>query len=222
MHGPASRFIAACSNLTSRYLYYAIYSSFVYVRFRGEYSVDGIQLHGQPNTGWADLMEVAGWCLWNYVCIMHIGAATARVARVRTLPTFGILTWDPPKFCSKVLIHYTMDPTIFSTPAAPLIMHDVTSVQSWRVDRLFWVLGWEEPWHSGRADVSETRRARVRFLVSAAAGRRSSALSTLNYCVYSLVGAVLCLASNHGIACALRLGLTQPVTDFWGWQMSSS
>ena len=32
--------------------------------------------------------------------------------------------WDsnmgPPKFCSKVLIHYTMDPTIFSTPAAPL------------------------------------------------------------------------------------------------------
>ena len=24
----------------------------------------------------------------------------------------------------------------------------------------------------------------------------------------------LCLASNHGIACALRLGSTQPVTDF--------
>ena len=28
---------------------------------------------------------------------------------------------------------------------------------------------------------------------------------------YSLVGAVLCLASNHGIACARRLGPTQPV-----------
>ena len=39
---------------------------------------------------------------------------------------------------------------------------------------------------------------------------------------YSLNGAVLCLASNHGIACALRLGLTKPVTIFWGWQMSSS
>ena len=28
--------------------------------------------------------------------------------------------------------------------------------------------------------------------------------------------------SNHGIAFALRLGPTQPVTDFWGWQMISS
>ena len=54
--------------------------------------------------------------------LLSIGAATARVARVRTLPTFGILTWDPPKFCSKVLIHYTMDPTIFSTPAAPMLL----------------------------------------------------------------------------------------------------
>ena len=27
---------------------------------------------------------------------------------------------------------------------------------------------------------------------------------------------VLCLASNHGIACALRLGPTPLVTDFWG------
>ena len=26
---------------------------------------------------------------------------------------------------------------------------------------------------------------------------------------------VLCLVSNHGIACAVRLGPTQPVTDFW-------
>ena len=29
--------------------------------------------------------------------IFCIGAATARVARVLTLPTFGNLTWDPPK-----------------------------------------------------------------------------------------------------------------------------
>ena len=63
------------------------------------------------------------------IAIVGIGAATARVARVRTLPTFGILTWDPPpKFCSKVLIHYTMDPTIFSTPAAPLNLWDVQHV----------------------------------------------------------------------------------------------
>ena len=60
---------------------------------------------------------------------MAIGAATARVARVRTLPTFGILTWDPQKFCSKVLIHYTMDPTIFSTPAAPLRMAPQSRLQ---------------------------------------------------------------------------------------------
>ena len=58
--------------------------------------------------------------LYHFSSSIIIGAATARVARVRTLPTFGILTWDPPKFCSKVLIHYLLDPTIFSTPAAPL------------------------------------------------------------------------------------------------------
>ena len=60
--------------------------------------------------------------------------------------------------------------------------------------------------------------AGVQFLVSAAAGRHSSALSTLNYCVVLTrwCCAVLCPASNHGIACALRLGPTQPVTDFWG------
>ena len=57
---------------------------------------------------------------FDFSSVATIGAATARVARVRTLPTFGILTWDP-KICSKVLIHYTMDPTIFSTPAAPLV-----------------------------------------------------------------------------------------------------
>ena len=53
----------------------------------------------------------------------------------------------------------------------------------------------------------------LRVLVSAAAGRRLSAFSTLNYC---LVGAVLRLASSHGIACALQLEPTQPVTFFWG------
>ena len=50
--------------------------------------------------------------------------------------------------------------------------------------------------------------------------RRSSLISIehaeLLSCTSSLVGAVLCLASNHGIACALRLGPTQPVTNFWG------
>ena len=130
-----------------------------------------------------------------------------------------------------------------------------------------------------------TRRAAgVRFLISAAAGRRSSALSTLNYCVVVLRSLVLCCAwlvyvtmalhvhpvaylgfqkggprvrwtlytahtrgtkfsnfftmlnkllpkEGHGrfgqgvnthCVHALLLGPTQPVTDFWGRQMSSS
>ena len=33
---------------------------------------------------------------------------------------------------------------------------------------------------------------------------------------------VLCLASNPRIARALRLGPTRPVTNFWGWRISSS
>ena len=70
----------------------------------------------------------------------------------------------------------------------------------------------EGRWPRGRADVSEP--GGPGFDVSAAAGRRSSALSTLNYCVVLPQGAVLYLASNHGIACARRLGPTQPVTDF--------
>ena len=49
-----------------------------------------------------------------------IGAATARVARVRTLPTSENPEWIRPILCSKVLIHYNLDPTIFSTPAVPL------------------------------------------------------------------------------------------------------
>ena len=32
---------------------------------------------------------------------------------------------------------------------------------------------------------------------------------------YSLVGAVLCMDSNHVFSCALQLGPTQPITDFW-------
>ena len=75
-----------------------------------------------------------------------IGAATARVAQVQTLPTFilllllyfiGILTWEagthPKLFCSKVLIHYTMDPTIFSTLAAPWVQPQLSGqYYTWR------------------------------------------------------------------------------------------
>ena len=32
-----------------------------------------------------------------FVRVSSMGAATARVARVRSRPTFGNLTWDPPK-----------------------------------------------------------------------------------------------------------------------------
>ena len=57
---------------------------------------------------------------------------------------------------------------------------------------------------SGIADFSiGTRKAGVRVFVSAAArGRRSSLISIqhaeLMHAQYSLVGAVLCLARNHG------------------------
>ena len=53
-----------------------------------------------------------------------IGAATARVAWVRTLPTFENLTWTRQILCSEVLIHYNLDPTNFSTPVAPLDLVD--------------------------------------------------------------------------------------------------
>ena len=43
-------------------------------------------------------------------CVDFIGASTARVARVRTLPTFGNPTWTRPKFCSEVIIDYTPGP----------------------------------------------------------------------------------------------------------------
>ena len=81
---------------------------------------------------------------------------------------------------------------------------------------------WEGRWPSGRANVSEpggpgfdssSRQPQV------VAHQHWASWITAQY---SLVGALLCLASNHGIACALRLGPIQSVTDFWGWQMSSS
>ena len=47
--------------------------------------------------------------------VVPIGAATAQVARVRTLPTFENLTYGTrPKLCSKVLIHYNLDLSINS------------------------------------------------------------------------------------------------------------
>ena len=69
-------------------------------------------------------------------------------------------------------------------------------------------------WPSGRVQLQNPE---VRGLIprSAATGRRSSALSTLNL-LRSTPSSVLCLASNHGIAYALRLRPTRPVTDFWG------
>ena len=80
----------------------------------------------------------------------------------------------------------------------------------------------EGRWPRGRADVSEPGGPGFDSSSRQPKGRCSSALSTLNYCVVLPRCAVLCLASNHGIACALRLEPTQPVTDFWGWHMSSS
>ena len=69
-------------------------------------------------------------------------------------------------------------------------------------------------WPSGRVDFSKPGGPGfMKFLVSAAAGRRSSALSTLNYFVVRTppVG-VVCARLVTRAACALRLGPTQPVT----------
>ena len=53
--------------------------------------------------------------------------------------------------------------------------------------------------------------AGVRFLVSAAANRRSSALITLNYCLVLPRGAVLCLASNQALHVHCGLGQLSPL-----------
>ena len=68
------------------------------------------------------------WWQWHHVA--PIGTATARVARVWTLPTFGNPTWTRPILCNKVLIHYYLDPTIFSTPVVPWVASYMVSEQS--------------------------------------------------------------------------------------------
>ena len=55
----------------------------------------------------------------------RMGAATAGVARVQILSTFENPTWIRPILCSEVVIHYYLDPTILSTPVAPLGPHDL-------------------------------------------------------------------------------------------------
>ena len=55
-------------------------------------------------------------------------------------------------------------------------------------------------------------------------GSRRSSLISIEHAelLGSTPSLMLCLASNHGIACALWLGSTQPVTNFYGSRMSSS
>ena len=60
--------------------------------------------------------------------------------------------------------------------------------------------------------------AGVRFLVSSLISIEHAA-ELLRIVLPRWCCAVACawlVSSNHGIACALRLGPTQPVTDFWG------
>ena len=49
-------------------------------------------------------------------------------------------------------------------------------------------------------------------------GNRRSSLISIEHAelLRSTPSLVLCRAGNYGIACALRLGPTQSVTDFWG------
>ena len=55
--------------------------------------------------------------------LCHITGCMGLESGVLTLPTFENLTWIHPVMCFEVLIHYYyLDPTIFSTPAAPLHM----------------------------------------------------------------------------------------------------
>ena len=66
-------------------------------------------------------------------------------------------------------------------------------------------------WPSGRADFSESEGPEFE---SSSRQRRRSSLISIEH------AELLVLAvpgySNHGIACALRLGSTRPVTDFLG------
>ena len=71
------------------------------------------------NHKWKTPLPLHAACL---PCNPVLGAATARVAQVRTLPNFENLTWDPAKIVKRslLLINYNLDATIFPTPAAPL------------------------------------------------------------------------------------------------------
>ena len=77
-------------------------------------------------------------------------------------------------------------------------------------------------WPRGRLDVLEPGVAGVRFLVSAAAGRRSSALSTLKL-LRSTPSLVQCCVWLVTVAWHVHRGMgrLEPVTDFWGQQMGS-
>ena len=78
-------------------------------------------------------VRLFNYCVFCCLSIIHlpthksersISASTARVARVRTLPTLGNPAWTRPKLCSEVLIRINsilLGPyTIFPTPAALL------------------------------------------------------------------------------------------------------
>ena len=87
-------------------------------------------------------------------------------------------------------------------------------------------------WGLGRGDglvvESMSRNPEGRGSIPRLGSRRSSLISIEHAeLLRSTPSLVLCCAwlvtmALHDNACALRLGPTQPVTDFWGWQMSSS
>ena len=82
--------------------------------------------------------------------IVCIGAATAQLARDRTLPIFGNSKCDPPTIVLSIInIHYNLDPTTYSTTAAPLYVCTITYNNNfivWRNIRAeIEVLGYHQP-----------------------------------------------------------------------------
>ena len=66
--------------------------------------------------------------------LVLIGAATTRVAWVRSPTIFWKSSMrTAPKLCSEVLIHHNLDPTIFSTRAATLLVLSIFKTYTYKL-----------------------------------------------------------------------------------------
>ena len=98
---------------------------------------------------WCNVMLIYAPLMATNIFLMDsIGAATTHgFARVRTLPILlGMQHGTCPKLCGDVLIHYSLDPTIFSTPAAPRMGSDIPSGFFMTMLRLLMTSWWHHLW----------------------------------------------------------------------------